>query len=93
MTRDQDHQILWEASVALYTLLLLEYAASYDTKGKEEHSQSHSYRWVVILYSATTVGAVIPAKVKLLSDVSSLLKVTLKYNAYFEDVNIWIEIM
>ena len=90
---DQDHQILWEASVALDTLLLLEYAASYDTKRKEEHSQSHSYRWVVILYSATTVGAVIPAKVKLLSDVSSLLKVTLKCNAYFQDVNIWCEIM
>jgi hypothetical protein len=45
--------------IALDALPLLEHAADDDTNGEEEDSSSNTSRGVVVLYSPSTVGAVV----------------------------------
>ena len=47
--------------VTLDTLPLLQDTAEHDTDGEEKESGSNACWWIVVLYPATTVGAVVPA--------------------------------
>ena len=46
--------------ITLDTLPLLQNTAEHDTNGEEQESSSYASWRVVVLYPATTVGAVVP---------------------------------
>jgi len=51
---------LREAAIAFDALFLLEHTAGDYTKREQDHTKHHTYRWVIVFYVSTTVGAMAP---------------------------------